>query len=155
MQIWSLALISRLRIRRGHELQQIWSQVAVAVAQASSCCSDSTLGTSICHRTSLKKWKDKTHAFSWPSFPTASSPEQPSASLAPSLSQPTRARPCYIPSQTDPCCPMLGVSLGQGVNSPTCPAAGLSVVPFLWRASKCDWAPLVGKKKLSVFITIT
>ena len=60
--VWSLALLSGLRIRHCRELwcrTQMWlrSGVAVAVALAGSCSSDSTssLGTSICHTCSYKK----------------------------------------------------------------------------------------------------
>ena len=66
MQVPSLALLSRLRIRRCPELwcrSQTWlrSCVAVAVAVAGSHSSNSTpnLGTSICHGGGPKKTKKK------------------------------------------------------------------------------------------------
>jgi len=62
LQVWSLALLSGLRIGHCHELwcrsQTLFrSGVSVAVAKAGSCSSDLTpsLGTSICHRCSPKK----------------------------------------------------------------------------------------------------
>ena len=55
IRVQSLASISGLRIQHLHKLKcrlqmQLGSHVAVAVMQASSCCSDSTpiVGTSIC-----------------------------------------------------------------------------------------------------------
>ena len=64
MWVWSLALLSRLSIQHCCKLwykSQMWlrSQVAVAVAYAGSCSSDSTpsLRTSICCRCTLKKKK--------------------------------------------------------------------------------------------------
>ena len=66
MQVWSLALFSGSGIWRCHELccrSQMWlrSPVAVAVAQAINCSSDSTpsLGTSICCRCSPPKKGEK------------------------------------------------------------------------------------------------
>ena len=68
MRMWvqSLALLSGLRIWRGHELWsrsqvQLRSWVAVAVVQTSSYSSDSTLSlrTSLCHGCSPKKPKKK------------------------------------------------------------------------------------------------
>ena len=68
MRIWVrfLALLSGLRIQCYHELWcrlQTWlgSHVAVALAVASSCSSNSTLSlaTSICHRCSPEKQKKK------------------------------------------------------------------------------------------------
>ena len=66
MQVRSLAWLSGLRIWRCHEMWcglHTWlgSGVAVAEVWAGSCSSDSTLslGTSICHRFSLKKKRKK------------------------------------------------------------------------------------------------
>ena len=66
MWVPSLALISGLRNQRCHELWCRWQirfgfDVAVPVAQASSCSSDSTpsLGISICRGCSPKKTKNK------------------------------------------------------------------------------------------------
>ena len=68
MRTWvrSLALLSRLRIWRCHELcfglqMLLRSHVALAVAVASSSSSESTpnLGTSICHKCGPKKQKKK------------------------------------------------------------------------------------------------
>ena len=65
MQVWSLALLSELRIRRCHELwyrsqMRLGSHVAVAVALTGSSSCDSTprLGTSICRKCGPKKTKD-------------------------------------------------------------------------------------------------
>ena len=66
MRTWvrSLALLSGLRILRGHELwcrsqARLGSRIAVAVVLAGSCSSDSasSLGTSICCRYGKKKKK--------------------------------------------------------------------------------------------------
>ena len=62
MQVQSMALLIGLRIWHCHKLwcrlqMRLGSCIAVAVAQASSCSSNSTpsLGTSICHRCAPKK----------------------------------------------------------------------------------------------------
>ena len=65
MWVQPLVFLSGLRIQRWHKLQQCRSQmplrscVAVTVAMAHSCSSDSTpsLGTCICHRCGRKKEK--------------------------------------------------------------------------------------------------
>ncbi len=62
MQVPSLASLSRLRIQLHCRLKtQLRSGVALAVAQAGSCHSDSTpsLGTSICQGVALKRKKKK------------------------------------------------------------------------------------------------
>ena len=72
LQLGPLALLSGLRICRCHELWcrlQTWlrSCVAVAVAQASSCSSNSTpsLGTSKCWEGSPKEWGKKIKLQGW------------------------------------------------------------------------------------------
>ena len=74
MQVWSLALLSGLRIRCCCELwcrsqMQLGSLSTVAVVQAGDCSSDSTpsLGTSICHNHSPKK-RGKKKSLLWPRF---------------------------------------------------------------------------------------
>ena len=69
IQLVSLASLSRLRIRRCHELyyrsqMQLRSYVAVAVVSVGSRSSDSTrsLGTSICHECGPKKKKKKNYS---------------------------------------------------------------------------------------------
>src|SRR5512134_2112105 len=66
LRVRSLPLLSGLRIWRCRELwcrlqTQLGSHVAVSVMQDGSCSSNSTpsLGTSICHRCSPKKFKKK------------------------------------------------------------------------------------------------
>ena len=69
-RVWSLASLNGLRIWHCYELwfrsqTQLWSGIAMAVAQASSYNSDSTrsLGISVCRKCGLKKIKKNQEEF--------------------------------------------------------------------------------------------